>query len=243
MGSHSSRATRVVLLAAMAWSLAIALPGAAAASAVCPPLTGGLAQLISADATASGPLSEAFPPIYGRYAEAAAQCWGDEAITVRGFVSSPEGLGGTQTYAIKPDWLVSRSHWLSVSDKVHADSGPVGPFFAVAVPSALEKRFTRLTGRWVRVTGHFHDPAAATCTVDVFGDPSLAPSTEQAVEICRTSFVVTAIRADDLPATNTDPSMTISDSTRVVSPAVALVTAFAFLVALRRFGTGRSGRR
>ena len=243
MSSHPSRAKRVVLLAAMAWSLAVALPGGAAASAVCPPLTGGLAQLISADATASGPLTEAFPPIYGEYAEAAANCWGDEKITIRGFVSSPEGLGGTRSYAIKPDWLVARSHWLSVSDQVHPASGPVGPFFAVAVPSALEQRFTTLTGRWVVVTGHFHDPAAANCTVDAFGDPNLAPTTEQAVEICRTSFVVTAIRADDLPATDTDLPTIGLGTAHGIPPAFALVMAIAVLIALWRFGTDPSGRR
>ena len=138
---------RIALVAAIVCAFAVGRPGLVAASAVCPPPPETLAALIAADASETGPLTDAFPPIYGHYAEAAANCWGDSRITVRGFVAGPEGVGGTRSYAITPAWLVSRSHFLSVSDKVDPDAGPVGPFFAVAVPSALEKRIATLTGR------------------------------------------------------------------------------------------------
>jgi hypothetical protein len=233
--------SRIALVAVIALVSAIARPESAAASTVCPPPPKDLAALIAVDATYTGPLTDVFPPIYGHYAEGAANCWGDAGITVRGVVARPDGLGGTRSYKIEPDWLVSQSHFLSVSDKVHPDSGPVGPFFEVAVPPALEARFARMAGRWVTVSGHFHDPAAESCVVSRGAGGPLAPTTDQAVEICRTEFVITTVRADELPSTDTAPVSATVEKVHGALPPLMFLAAVAMTLSIRRLG-GR-GRR
>ena len=161
--------TRVLLAAIAAGAIHLAAPAATVASAVCPP-PGTLAEIIAVDADQHGPLTEAFPPIYGPYAEGAAACWPGQEIVVTAFVSSPEGLGGTRSFTIEPAWLVSEAHFLSASATVDPESGPVGPFLPVAVPPALEGTFTALAGHWVRASGHFDDEVAQTCVV-AEGDP------------------------------------------------------------------------
>ena len=198
-GSHTG--VKVLLTIAVAAAIHLSLPAAAVASAVCPP-PGTLAEIIAVDAELPGPLTEQFRPVYGVYAEGAAACWPGQEIVLTGFVSSPEGIGGTSAFTIEPQWLVSRAHWLSTSAAVDPESGPVGPFFPVAVPPGLG--FSSLEGHWARVTGHFDDALATTCVVTE-GSPDAAPTPEQAVEICKTSFVLTSVAP--LTAPNTDASV------------------------------------
>jgi len=166
-------AARALLAVAVAGAAFASAPAPAAASAVCPS-PGTLADIIAVDATFAGTLTVQFRPIYGVYAEGAAGCWSGKEIALSGYVSSPEGLGGISTFTIEPAWLVSRAHFLSVTDAVDADSGPVGPFLPVAVPVDLKATFASLKGRWVRVSGHFGDPIAETCVVKE-ADPDLGP--------------------------------------------------------------------
>ena len=188
-------------------AIELAAPGPATASSVCPPPPTELAGLISPDAAGDSPLTEQFRPVYGVYAEAAASCWAGAEITVTGFVAGPEGLGGVAPFSIEPVWMTSRAHFLSVTNVVDPEAGPVGPFFPVAVPPSLEAAFSALDGHWVRVSGHFDDQVATTCVV-TSSDPALGavPTAEQAIEICRTSFVLTAVEEITLPPTATEPS-------------------------------------
>lgn len=229
----ASRAGVLIALAVLA-TARLATPTSVAASAVCPP-PGTLAEIISVDATHTGPLTEQFRPIYGVYAEGAASCWPGQTIELVGFVASPEGLGGARSWAIEPSWLAEPPHFLSVTATVDPDSGPVGPFLPVAVPPDLETTFERLEGHWVRATGQFDDPAAETCVVTM-GDPALgtAPTSEQAVDICRTSFVVHAV--EPLATPNTDVAAQIdavATESRPIVPAVAGVAVLALALFLR----------
>ena len=239
------RSTQIALVALLVGGIGLAGPSPATASAVCPPPPDDLVGLISADASDKGPLSEEFGPIYGRYAEAAANCWGDTEISVSGFVAGPEGIGGTRSYRIEPLWIADMGHWLSTNNRVDPDSGPVGPFFPVAVPPEMVARFTRLDGQWVRVSGHFHDPAAETCALTMgTPEPGLVPTPEQAIEICRTSFVLTSVDALSLPPTDA----ALATTPRIVSPdavgmPIALVAGGAVLLVLRRSGSRASRRR
>jgi hypothetical protein len=52
-------------------------------------------------------------------------------------------------------------------------------------------RTTAFGGGWVHVTGHFADAAAATCRAS--GPAGSTPSVEEAVAICETTFLATAI--------------------------------------------------
>ena len=191
---------------------AMAAPAPVHGSAVCPPPPDKLAALISLDADEAGPLTAAFRPVYGVYAEVAAGCWPGDAITVVGFVAGPEGLGGVAAFEIEPAWMTSRAHFLSTTDAVDPEAGPVGPFFPVAVSPGLETAFAALEGRWVRATGQFDDPVATTCTVGPTGtNTGAVPTPEEAIEICRTSFVLTAVELFALPPT---------DTARVVAPSI-----------------------
>lgn len=175
------------------------------ASGVCPSAPRTLADLIAVDAGYPGPLTADFPPIIGVYAEAAADCWPDEEIELIGVVRGPEGVGGVTWFKIEPMWLVDSGHWLSVTEAVDPDGWPVGPFFPVAVPPELEPAFSRLAGRWVRVTGHFDDDRARSCHVTE-SNPSfgVVPTAEEAIRICRTSFVLTAVEHMVAPPTDTE---------------------------------------
>ncbi|MDF2731776.1 MAG: hypothetical protein K0S92_401 [Desertimonas sp.] len=200
-------AVRVILAVALAGAIHVSSPASGTASAVCPP-PGPLADIIAVDAANPGPLTEQFRPVYGVYAEGAASCWPGSEIGLTGHGSNPEGLGGVSSFTIEPSWLVSRVHFLSVTDAVDAEAGPVGPFLPVAVPPDLEAEFTTLAGRWVRVTGHFDDAIAETCVVTE-GDPNLGavPTHEQAVQICQTSFVLTSVHLT-VPNTDAESSAT-----------------------------------
>jgi hypothetical protein len=121
-----------------------------------------------------------------------------------------------------------------VTDATSPDGWPVGPFFPVAVPERLDARFTSFDGRWVVVTGHFNDKVAKTCVAT--GDPAYGPvpTTEQAIAICRTAFVVTAVRPLVVP--DTDVATTVSASSSVTEPgwlAIAGVAVLALGVFLR----------
>ena len=230
--TRSRTRINVLLTIAVAIAIHLSVPAPAVASAVCPP-PGTLADIIAVDAELPGPLTEQFRPVYGVYAEGAAACWPGQEIALTGFVSSPEGLGGTSEFTIEPQWLVSRAHWLSTSAAVDPDSGPVGPFFPVAVPTGLG--FATLEGHWVRATGHFDDALAATCVVTE-GSPDAAPTPQQAVEICKTSFVLTSVAP--LTAPNTDASVTEAPADpSTAAPAVLMAVAAAgacFLFVRRR---------
>ena len=230
---------RVILAFALAGAIHVSSPAPATASAVCPP-PGTLADIIAVDAAYPGPLTEQFPPVYGVYAEGATNCWPGSEIGLTGHVSNPEGLGGVSSFTIEPSWLVSRAHFLSVTDAVDAESGPIGPFLPVAVPPDLEAEFIALAGRWVSVKGHFDDAIAQTCSVTE-GDPNLGavPTQEQAVQICQTSFVLTSVELT-VPNTDAESSATPGD----VQPWPGLVVTIAAAVSLvalsRRFAVRKA---
>jgi hypothetical protein len=226
-------AVRAILAVALAGAIHVSSPSSATASAVCPP-PGSLADIIAVDATSPGPLTEEFRPVYGVYAEGAANCWPGSEIGLTGHVSKPEGLGGVRSFTIEPSWLVARAHFLSVTDAVDADSGPVGPFLPVAVPPDLEAEFIALAGSWVRVTGHFDDAIAQTCVVTE-GDPNVGavPTQEQAVQICQTSFVLTSVQLT-VPNTDAESSATRGDVPLWPGLVLTLAAAVSFVVLSKR---------
>jgi hypothetical protein len=237
--------TRLGVLAALTLAVASALsaPSPATASAVCPP-PGTLSQIIAVDATYRGPLTEQFPPVFGVYSESAAACWPGVEIELAGYITGPEGIGGVQTYRIRPDWLASRAHSLAVTDTAAPDASINERFLPIAVPPNLERAYTRLQGRWVTVTGHFDDEAARTCAVTEGnpGDPGV-PTQDQAVDICRASFVLTAVAPLVAPSTDTARAV-MMDGAPAASGLPILVIAIAAgaaALSVRRVGRG-SGR-
>ena len=216
--------------------------GSVSAAGQCP-LDPTVRQLIGLDRP-GGPLSTEFPPIFGSYHERALACYGSRELSLRAFVAAPEGLGGTQPYSIKPRWLTSVSSFLAPADQEVEPGVFEGPWFSVAVPSRVAGLFSKASGRWVQVHGHFDDPAAARCRVD--GDQSApgVPTDSQAVEICRTSFVIDSVRrAAAVPDTSTadvaPPSHALGASEFLI---VVFLTCIAIAALSRRRGRS-SGRR
>ncbi len=121
-------------------------------------------------------------------------CFGDAAIRVRGFIAECE-CGGITSEQGMPSWLIDplgfSAFYLS-GPIVSAATGPGGfgvkidPAHSVTVPPPRTH---------VELTGHFDDPAAATCRVvplaGAFGP--VAPMA-QTVALCRRAFVVTQVR-------------------------------------------------
>lgn len=204
MGTLRRSVIRDVLVGAALAIATFAVPATASAEGRCPRLPDTVEESIARDATQPGPLTRRFRPVYGVYAENAAACWGGAKLSVTGFVASPEGLGGVSSFSIEPAWLVSREYSLAASDTIDPDAGPVGPFLAIAVPPAQEAAFKARAGQWVRATGHFDDRMSKTCVVSETA-PELGevPSAAQAIAICRTSFVLTALETSATPLTDT----------------------------------------
>lgn len=233
----------------VALSVAVAAVGVAAGPAVdrgggdvaaagCPTRP-TLAELIALDED-PGALTEAFRPVYGTYKEAALACYGDSGLTVRAFVAAPEGLGGARPYAIEPAWLASPGGFLAATDRVIEPGIFEGPFYPVAIEPGGEADVRALERQWALVDGHFDDPSAGSCVVEgAAGEPD-TPSAEEAIEICRTSFVLDAIRAAPvLPETTTKPPIADPGSRTGMSLiAGAIIGALGWKIA-RRSGAGR----
>jgi hypothetical protein len=245
MGTRPNRLTSGVLAAVVWGFIELVAPAGATGSVVCSPPPDTLAGLISPDAVETGPLTDQFRPVYGVYPETAAACWAGSEIEVAGFVASPEGLGGVTSFSIEPAWMVSRAHFLSTTDSVDPQAGPVGPFLPVAVPPALEAEFTELGRRWVRVSGHFNDRAAKACVVAAPSpDLGAVPTAEQAIEICRTSFVLTVVEPLAAPPTDAESLRPAVGTPTWVGLLLALGGGACFgLVLRRRSGSGGKGSR
>ena len=175
---------------------AAATPAAATPVAVTPV---AVTPSASAAAVAAPPL--ACPPEPGLIdlagllvipAEKRLACLGRTEVTFVAWVVPQMGRGGTCVG--EPAWLTCR---LNVpADQLAATEGADDPTLGVIpdpdaiMPAPWEGILP--AGTWVRVTGHFDDPAAATCAGATFQDvdtPALL------VRWCRALFVATRVTA------------------------------------------------
>ena len=115
-------------------------------------------------------------------------CFGDRPMTVVGTYGCG-GCGGTEPGIYEPSWLAAPVHidFLWVDWRIGAPLDlHIAPDSGLAFPPE---------GSIVRMTGHFNDPAAATC---IFTGADGNPETIE--EGCREAFVV-----DGYQITGTDP--------------------------------------
>lgn len=126
-------------------------------------------------------------------------CFGIHTLRVRGYIADCGGCGGVTNEQASPAWLLDplgySAFWLSPA-VVPADTGHGG--FGVMINPAHPVTVPQVQTH-VELTGHFDDPAAATCRV--WSNPGgfgLVEPREQTVAACKQAFVVTAIRK--LPA-------------------------------------------
>jgi hypothetical protein len=148
-----------------------------------------------------------------------ARCFGSRTIHVSGYLGQPEGLGGQCGYSVTPDWLtgtclVYPAGWLQPIAGPFGASRPLLVFARPAVAALLKG------GHWVELTGHYDDPASTTCqTRDEHGK---LESIAQTVAMCRSHFVVTAVRpisAPKTPSVNADPAAALGlPDTFVLAP-------------------------
>ncbi len=119
-------------------------------------------------------------------------CFGSRPLTFRAWVVDPgEGYGGACEPVI-PTWLnpCVLPDWLLAPGKIGKGQIP-GQLHALRGPEVTGN--LKGVSRWVNVTGHFDDPAAATCRPEAgpaaVGDPPVGLF----VLRCREQFVVTRI--------------------------------------------------
>jgi hypothetical protein len=123
----------------------------------------------------------------------AAACFGQASLTIEGFSVECGGCGGVDLYDRSPGWLAMMipEFFVGVLPGVAGLDPTMG--FAVFVNPATGISFPA-PGPRVRVTGHFNDPAALTCTMTPqpgSGVSALDPNS--VITTCKQSFVVTAV--------------------------------------------------
>jgi hypothetical protein len=178
------------------------VPGAVsppAASAVSPCHAGPVTlQDLLALAADEGPLAKQYDTDPMLMSEAALECYGAAALQFTAFVRDPGDVGWTYTWGLQPGWFRAASFLVASTSTMKPGYGPIT---ALAIPPDLGNLQAKHVGHWVVVAGHFDDPAAATCTAT--GDAGVAPSAPEAVAICRSIFVVSAVSRTSAPATST----------------------------------------
>jgi hypothetical protein len=184
-------------------------PGEAPVAARRPCGDGGevtLADLLYTTGDYAGPLTVEFgagmAPML--MSDLALDCFGDRTLRFTAWVRDPGVVGWEPLFGLEPVWFRSAKSGLFVSVAEEPPPG-VTPLVALAVPPALGDLQAKHVGRWVTVTGHFDDAAAATCTAK--GVAGHTPSATEAVTICRATFVVTGVSRAGPPGTATDPSV------------------------------------
>lgn len=122
-----------------------------------------------------------------------AECFGDAPISFRAWQTLGGGCGGYQPGIFEPGWLAAPFASLALNfapDKVEYNAwncgwGTVHPDMGALPPDQ----------QWVQVTGHWADPASATCRVRPDrAYPGIYAARSLAFE-CRTMFVATAVLA------------------------------------------------
>ncbi len=136
----------------------------------------------------------------------AVKCFGSRSLTFRAYVPTTEGLGGVSGWKMTPAWLAD--DWMgAILQPKPLTEQDQDAWLIARVPPSLGRcaitdegapacPFGQHLDGYVAVTGHFDDPAAATCKSAPWEsgqDPG--PSKAKMVARCRARFVVTRIEA------------------------------------------------
>jgi hypothetical protein len=123
-------------------------------------------------------------------------CYGPGPITFQAYSVACFQCGGAQEGNLEPAWLINSSLNALFLAPDEGNSGWQNT--AVLAPDlTLDPAWT---DAWVEVTGHFDDPAAATCHIEPTIDMLPWWSGQQSViDQCRQTFVVTAVKVVSAP--------------------------------------------
>ncbi len=161
----------------------------------------------TASAIPASPCDSASPVRVDRLNVGGRACFGSNDMQVLGWVAPSWGIGGTST-GVVPSWLGETMTdpvlWLKPRNPEGCFSEDDCVWVFVHVRPTGGVAFA-LPERWVEVTGHFDDPAAATCRWDGRSNPP-GDTLQQAVDRCRDAFVVTAVRDTADPDLAPSPS-------------------------------------
>ncbi len=180
-------------------------------------------------------------------AAAALACFGRREITVNAYIPRDIGIDAPGFPEVEPWWLSPYGLPQAVVNPSRTSTG-----FGVRVPPRLQGcagappvsypgcPFAAFAGRYVRLSGHFNDPAARTCHYVSPQPAALWPSPAELVTSCRGMFVVDAVTAlgGALPGTDTVGALAAERAVPSGSPVVGFVVALTLtllaLVSLRR---------
>jgi hypothetical protein len=116
-------------------------------------------------------------------------CFGDEPLTIRGWVPLVEGLGGCCYPEAEPQWLAGPypSSWLTAGE---SDALALFAGLKLYVPPTVDGSALDVH-TWVDLAGHYGDPAAGTCrSAPVASFPTRLESQDLIREGCARRFVV-----------------------------------------------------
>jgi hypothetical protein len=198
-------------IAPLALLLGLVVPAAAGPSpalAATTPCVAGNPTLADLELAAAddyeGPLAAKYDTDPMLMSESALDCYGNRTLRFVAYVRDPGAVGWTYTFGLQPAWFRGTAFFVAAT----ADLAPGrGPITALAVPPDLGDLQAKHVGHWVTVTGHFDDPAAQTCVAS--GEAGVAPTAAEAVEICRSTFVVASVARTSAPATTTIPGLDV----------------------------------
>ena len=156
-----------------------------------------VADLVAHAPSACDPSPEMAWGTAGLHPQRALECQGDVPLILEGF--AVEGPGMEPAYVGEPSWLAETpAVWLS------SVIGPAAtgfwvpmhlpPGFADDVPMSDREG---LSGSLLRVTGHYDDPASATCAHTPAGEGYPAMDAERSEIWCRQQLVVDSIEVMD----------------------------------------------
>ena len=123
-------------------------------------------------------------------------CFGSQPITLGPVILGPR-TDATAEVGGSPDWLAS-----TPSIAAYGRGGLGGVELPLLIRGDPTTAASLPLGTWLEVTGHFDDPAAASCQRSWIGDLGSTPIAETAAEqvlSCREQFVITAVRTVAAP--------------------------------------------
>ncbi|MEO5940856.1 MAG: hypothetical protein ABIZ72_07720 [Candidatus Limnocylindrales bacterium] len=208
----------LLLAASVAAGASATLPQAVLAAG-CPKIPVSIEDLVALQRT-PGPLATSFGLGVTPMNERALACFGRRELTVSAYVNQPDGIGGTTSYTLTPEWIVAGSLIVFGSSREISPGYGDGSFFFISIPPRFGELQDRYARRWVTIRGHFNDANATSCSAS--GPVGATPTTAQAVAICRTMFVLSSIRTSAPPDTATGPS-TADDASNAVDARAAVV--------------------
>jgi hypothetical protein len=124
-----------------------------------------------------------------------AHCFGHDQLVIRAFVTPCEGC------EYDPGPIVNQPAWLaqpSSSNLIHlgAVEDPNYSYLDATLHPGLAQN-AAWEGRWVRVVGHYNDPAADRCRLAGGSEEAFYTMRSSVVADCRSRFVVTSVTIEE----------------------------------------------